>query len=81
MMADFIPDSEGQERPSLHFNCAATGEQVNCFFGYFEGVPTMAVNFGEAENMVMFPRALLIQALEEGWGDQETGHWVEVSKY
>ena len=70
----------GDDRPSLHFICDATGNEITLGFGYLHGKPTLAVFNGKEENeFVLLPREVLVEALTAGWPD-ETGNWIEFSK-
>ena len=67
------------ERPSLNFYDPVSQEQVSLYFGYLSNEAMMPIYKGD-EMVVMVPREVLIIALQDGWGSQESGWWVDPSK-
>ncbi len=66
------------EHPSIEFHCPVSQEHISLVFGYMSNEPMMPVFKGD-ELIVMIPREVLIAALQEGWGGEQSGWWVDPS--
>ena len=73
------------EHPVLGFECPVTQETITLGFGYMNGVPMIPIFKGEvgatggSDLIAMLPREVLIAALQEGWGGEQSGWWVDPS--
>jgi hypothetical protein len=67
------------ERPSLNFYDPVTQEHISLGFGYLSNEAMMPIFKGD-QMLVMVPREVLITALQDGWGSQESGWWVDPAK-
>ena len=67
------------EHPSMGFHCPMSQEHITLSFGYLSNEPMMPIFKGE-DLVVMIPREMLIEALNEGWGGTESGWWVDPGK-
>ncbi len=80
-MAQFQTTADGYG--AITFKCPLSSEPITLTFGYLRGEPVMPILKGEpqaegvADLVTMIPRALLIQALKEGWDSAESGWWVD----
>ena len=64
------------KHPSLEFHCPVTQEHISLGFGYLSNEPMMTILQGD-KIIAMLPREVLIAALCEGWGENESGWWVD----
>ena len=62
--------------PSLKFLCPVTAAHLSLEFGYLANEPMMTILQGD-RIIAMLPREVLIAALCEGWGGNESGWWVD----
>ena len=67
------------EHPTMGFHCPITQEHITLAFGYVSNEPMMPIFKGD-DLVVMVPREMLIAALQEGWGGEQSGWWVDPSK-
>ena len=68
-----------EDRPSLNFYDPVSKDEISLHFGYLNNEAMMPIFKGD-DLIVMVPREILISALSEGWGSQESGWWVQSSK-